>query len=146
MAKTSVVTWDPTRLREIRGDRGWTVERMAVATDTGVAAMRGYLDGSTAPSPKALVRLATALEVATTDLAPLRQPPRMHELRWHQGKTASDVARDVGAGTGLVGSILRGATAIPEGQARAWAEALGTDVDTLAAAWAATRADLTRGD
>ncbi len=142
MAKSSVSTWEASRLRAIRDERGWSTERMAVATGTGIAAMRGYLESRVVPSPQALSRLAAALEVETTDLAPLTDSPTMHERRWHQGLTARDLAVATETSLTMTGRYLRGAAEIPLEKRDAWQAALGVDADALQRLWEQSRREL----
>jgi hypothetical protein len=73
------------------------------------------------------------LEVDTTRLAPLSKEPTLHELRWHAGVTAGELATAVGLSLNTVGAQLRGEN--PISRPDQWCEALHVGPDELDAAW-----------
>ncbi|MFY0407921.1 helix-turn-helix domain-containing protein [Solicola sp. PLA-1-18] len=141
MPRLTLTTWRPDLFQQIRADRGRTLEQVAMDADIHVATVRSYISNN-APTPANLVALAAALDVATTDLAPLQDPPRMHELRWHAGLTVAQLATKLNLTANTIGGTLRGAAPITRPDQ--WAHALNTDTHTLDAAWHATREDLKR--
>lgn len=136
----SLATWDQARFRAARQRRGWTLAQLAAAAGLQTSAVRQYAAGNRSPGPAALVALATALEVPTTELAPFQDPPRLHELRWHRGLTVAQLASKVGRSTDYTSSILRGEAPITDRPR--WAELLGVDEDLLRQSWEATVGDV----
>ena len=133
-------TWQPERLNAARRAKGWTVAQLATAAELNFPAVDVYLHGRSAPDPATLVHLAAVLEVTTTYLAPLRDKPRLHELRWHAGLSVRAFAKRIGRSEGQTSRALRGEVRITEPDR--WADVLGVTRTTIEAAWVATRADL----
>lgn len=136
----SLATWSPVGFRHAREQRGWTLAQTAAAAGLHSQTVRQYAAGTISPGPAALVALANALGVPTTDLAPLQDPPRLHELRWHVGLTVADFAAEVHMSTAYTSSILRGEAPITN--PTRWAEVLGVDEDLLRRSWEATADDV----
>lgn len=131
-----IATWEPDLLRALLRERGWKIGQLAIAMDSSLASVSNWLHRG-APSPAALTRIAAALEVKTTDLAPLSQEPTLHEYRWHAGLTVAELAAAIGLSPNRVSVILRGEDRITHPER--WAKALGVSPDLLTAAWEATR-------
>lgn len=132
MARPRMSTWDAARLKALLAERGWSQADLAAMVGVPLNAVRGWIHKS-APSPQTFPRIAAALGVATTDLAPLSDAPTLAELRWHAGYTAANFASAVGLSPSLVGDQLRGDT--PISRPDRWCELLGVDLDLLWAAW-----------
>lgn len=138
--RISVETWDRDAFDDARKARGLTLAQVAARIDASTPTVAAYSSGASAPSPQVLGKIAEVLGVASTDLAPLRPSPRLHELRWHTGMTVSKLAARIGVSAGSAGAVLRGER--PPTDTGAWARVLGVDEDTVIEAWQATRADL----
>jgi transcriptional regulator with XRE-family HTH domain len=67
-------------LREVRHDRGLSLEQVAGGVDISPVALAGALWGDVDFSPEALARLAQTLEVEHTLVAPLAVPSRLLSL------------------------------------------------------------------
>jgi transcriptional regulator with XRE-family HTH domain len=139
VARPTISTWQPDRLRTLLHERGWTSGELAKVLDCPRSRIDGWLYNGT-PSPGGLRDVAAALKVPTTDLAPLSDTPTLHELRWHAGLTASDLAEAVGLSVSRVSAQLRGESAITRHDQ--WVEALGVSREALDAAWASARRPL----
>jgi transcriptional regulator with XRE-family HTH domain len=142
MPRISLPTWSPVRFKAARQAQGWTLEQLAATADLSYGAVAAYAAGSVTPSPEVLVRLADALGVPTTDLAPLSDQPSLHELRWHAGLTVAELAHAVGLSRDYVSRILRGAVEIT--QPDRWAAALNTTQAAVTDAWNTAHARLNR--
>jgi transcriptional regulator with XRE-family HTH domain len=138
--RLSLPTWRPDLLRTARLRKGWTIGQLAATADIGFSAASAYAEGRAAPPPPVLVRLASVLDVATTDLAPLSAQPRLAELRWHAGHTVASLAAELGLTPGYTGHVLRGEMRVTD--PIRWAAALSITIDQLDRAWHAARADL----
>jgi transcriptional regulator with XRE-family HTH domain len=138
--RRSLPTWRPDLLRAARLRKGWTIAQLAVTADIEFSSASAYAEGRAAPPPPVLVRMADVLGVATTDLAPLSEQPRLTELRWHAGHTVASLAAELGLTPGHTGQVLRGEMRITD--PTRWAAALSITQDQLDRAWHATRADL----
>ncbi|MFY0409788.1 helix-turn-helix domain-containing protein [Solicola sp. PLA-1-18] len=137
MARPSLTSWNPERLRMAREAKGWTTEQLAIHADLSGTAVHTYASGRHTPPPSALVALAAALEVPTTELAPPPDPPRLFDLRFHAGHSVESLAQALGMAASHTGVILRGSARITE--PGKWADVLGVDEATVQKAWQASR-------
>lgn len=144
LVRSSVITWQPARMRALLDERGWTMRELAARANLPAATLNSYVYGSTRPSPPVLGLLADTLQVATTDLAPLSDSPTLHEYRWHTALTVTDFAARLGLSVGRVSALLRAEDPLPD--PAAWAHALGVDEDQVQAAWAEARRMSISGD
>lgn len=140
MPRMSLPTWRPDRLKAARAEKGWTIAQLAATADLSFSAVSAYSRGLNSPPPDVLVRLADVLDVATTDLAPLSDPPRLHELRWHAGLSVADLAVELGLGPEYTSQMLRGEVAISD--PGKWATILQVDPQLVRTAWETTHAAL----
>lgn len=138
--RVSVTTWDRGAFTAARRACGLTLSQVAARVGATMPTLAAYSSGTNAPSPQALVKIAAVLGVETADLAPLRTPPSLHELRWHTGLTVHAIAHNIGISPATAGAVLRGER--PPTDPKVWAQALGVDEATVTEAWQATRADL----
>jgi len=143
MPRAAMPFWDPERLRRIRAERGLTMIALAARADLEYGQVKRYSLGLATPPPHALVQLARALGVPTTELAPLSTDPDLSEYRWHAGLQIDELAQRVDLSAAYVGEIVRGAGRISDPQR--WADALGITTEQLHAAAASSRRRL-RGE
>ncbi|MBV9026446.1 MAG: helix-turn-helix transcriptional regulator [Streptomycetaceae bacterium] len=137
VTRTSLATWDADKFRAAYRARGWTLQQVSVRSGIPYSAVRSYSAGGASPTAARLVQLAQALEVPTTELAPLSKDPTLHELRWHMGLTVAQLAGYVDYSLSHTSAVLSGAVPITE-PAR-WSKALGTTQRAVKAAWEASR-------
>lgn len=142
VTRTTLDTWDAGQFKEACRQRGWTLQQVSVRSGIPYSAVRSYSWGGASPTPARLVQLARALEVATTQLAPLSQAPALNELRWHAGLTVADLAERVGYSLSHTSSVLHGA--VPMTDPARWAKALGRPRGTVERAWDAAKENQAR--
>lgn len=140
--RISLPTWSPERFQAARQARGWTLGELGATADVGYSAVAAYAQGRAAPPPPVLVRLAQALGVDTTELAPLSQRPTLHELRWHAGLDIATLAERLRLTRDYVAQMARGEVRIRD--LEAWADALGVTPQAAAQAWENSHALLNR--
>jgi transcriptional regulator with XRE-family HTH domain len=140
--RISLPTWRPDRLKAARARKGWTIAQLAATADISFSAASAYSRGLSSPPPEVLVRLAQVLEVATTDLAPLSDTPRLHELRWHAGLSVTELAARLELSPEYTSQILRGEVRMAD--PHRWAHALVVGTEAATAAWEASHHDLNR--
>jgi transcriptional regulator with XRE-family HTH domain len=140
MPRTSMPSWDGARLRELRHDSGLTLAQLAARAGLALSQVKRYSHGGATPPPQALVQLAAALNVKTTDLVPLSPTPDLTEYRWHAGLQLVALAERLGLSRDYVGEIARGA--VPITDPGRWAEVLGISPEQVAAAWDESRRHL----
>lgn len=130
-------TWDGERFREAVKHRCWNLQEFSVNTGIPYSVVRSYSRGATHPTPARLVQIAEALDVRTTDLAPLSKRPTLHELRWHAGMTIAQLAGEVRYSVSNTSSVLHGA--VPMTEPARWSKALGATEEIVTAAWAESK-------
>lgn len=142
--RQTVTTWDPDRFVEACRSRGLTLQQLAITAGVSYSALLSYRSGAAKPSPSRLVAIAEALAVPSTDLAPLRPNPTLHELRWHSGLTVAQLAAAAGYSVSHTRLVLAGVNPITA--PAAWAKALQVKNDSdLMRAWEAARAEQVEG-
>jgi transcriptional regulator with XRE-family HTH domain len=136
-------TFDPERLEAARRAAGYSQAQLALRTGISVSTVSAYVFGRATPPGPTFVRLAEALGVPTTDLAPLSDDPPLRELIWHAGLLVEDLAPILERSALHTGAILRGDYPIPDEPTLA--KALGVPVDQVTAAWHAARRERLEG-
>lgn len=106
---------------------------LAVAVDSNPNSISRVERGEQCPAPKLLLRLAEALCVDPTYLAPLPPHPTLRHIRERAGLTGTEVARRLGVAPGTVSATERGINHPRD--APAWAAAYGLDLTGFRAAW-----------
>jgi transcriptional regulator with XRE-family HTH domain len=137
VTKQRADTFVAARLEQARRAAGYSQAQLAIRADISLSTISSYVLGRSTPPAPVIVRLAEALGVATTDLAPLSQDPPLRELIWHAGLLVEDVAPILNRSLLHTGAILRGDFPVPDPEALA--EALGVTPDQITAAWQAAR-------
>ncbi len=137
MGRRGVLRFRPDRLRAARQRRGLTLSALARSIGATPSVVGRYEGGMAQPGPSALLRLAEALSVATTHLAPLSARPTLAEYRERGGLTLRIVAATTGHALSSVSRVERGQY-YPSDPAL-WAEAYGLTPSVFRAAWEAAR-------
>ncbi|WP_327072042.1 helix-turn-helix domain-containing protein [Kitasatospora sp. NBC_01302] len=144
VTRTTLATWDADRFRTLYRARGWTLQQVSARSGIPYSAVRSYSAGGARPTAERLVQLARALEVPTTDLAPLSRTPTLHELRWHAGLTIAQTAERAGYTLSHTSAVLSGT--VPVMEPARWAQAFGTTQRAVKQAWLAARSQLTEDE
>ncbi|MFC9233639.1 helix-turn-helix domain-containing protein [Streptomyces decoyicus] len=143
VTRQRLTTWDADRFKRTYRAKGLTLEQIAIKAGIPYSAVRSYSAGGARPTPERLGALADAIGVETTDLAPLRPSPTLHELRWHSRMTVEQLAAKVGYSVSHTRLVLSGVAPVTE-PAR-WTRALATTEQKLQRAWSSARAESERG-
>lgn len=135
MGRRGVRRFRPDRLRAARLRKGLTLSSLARAIDATPSVVGRYEGGLAQPGPTALLRLAQALSVATTHLAPLSPRPTLAEYRERSGLTLRIVSQRTGHALSSISRVENGLY-YPSDPAL-WAEAYELDLSVFRDAWTA---------
>jgi len=139
VTRMTLTTWDAELFKRAYRAKGLTLQQVAIKSGIPYSAIRSYSAGRASPTPERLLKLASTLQLRTTELAPLREPATLHELRWHTGLTVGELAARAGYSLSHTRLVLSGVSPIIE--AARWSAALETDEEQVFRAWNAARAE-----
>lgn len=135
-----VASWDGERMMDARLAIGLTRLRLGALMNVSEATLYMWETGRRSPDARHLVEVARHLGVATTQLAPMPDPPTLRSFREHSGLTLSELAAMLGTSHSKLSVIERGAAVWPT-YADRWAQALNISEDEFRAAWQASTVD-----
>ncbi|MGK2382250.1 helix-turn-helix transcriptional regulator [Gordonia tangerina] len=141
MPRAGVHGFSATALRRTMNRHGVAPDELAEMVGISRQAVSSWLTSATVPSPTSLARVAEALGVDVSDLAPtLENTPTLVDLRVRAGLTQTAAAGRLNVGRTALGEVERGQRRdMPAGLADAMCGVYGVSRDEIDSAWDVVR-------
>lgn len=128
--------FDPTRLTEVRRERGLSRSDLGRLSGVTYNTIRSWETGEGAPSPSALERVASVLDVAVSELAVV--PDEVQTLaswRTRQGMAQADIAHELGLSKSTYSRLERGERPLTDAECLKLARIFDTTEEQVRALW-----------
>ena len=136
VSRRALYGFDPTRLAEVRRERGLSRSDLGRLSGVPYNALRRWETGEGAPTPDALERVAGALEVDVSELAVVRDDAQtLASRRTRQGLSQSDAAHELGMSKSTYSRLERGERPMTNAEAQKLAAILETTEEQVKSLW-----------
>lgn len=136
MPRRALYGFDPTRLTEVRRERGLSRSDLGRLSGVTYNTIRSWETGEGAPSPSALDRVASVLEIAVSELAVVPEDAQtLASWRTRKGLAQSDVAHELGLSKSTYSRLERGERSLADVESGKLARIFDTTEDHVKSLW-----------